>query len=69
MGYLSDTSLKNCFFLGLGTLFATSLTTFVLWGVCSTNLVGLFLYCVFYGLVAGSWPSLWSGFGKGLTSE
>ncbi|KAJ3773780.1 MFS general substrate transporter [Lentinula raphanica] len=67
MGYFSDASLKHCFILGLGTLLATSVTTFVLWGVFSTNLAGLFSFCIVYGLLAGGWPSLWSGFGKRLT--
>ncbi|KAJ3932404.1 MAG: MFS general substrate transporter [Lentinula lateritia] len=67
MGYLSDSSLKQCFVLASSTLLATSVTIFVLWGVFSTNLAGLFSFCIIYGLLAGGWPSLWSGFGKGLT--
>ncbi|GAW06335.1 MFS general substrate transporter [Lentinula edodes] len=67
MGYLSDSSLKQCFILASSTLLATSVTIFVLWGVFSTNLAGLFSFCIIYGLLAGGWPSLWSGFGKGLT--
>ncbi|KIK63552.1 hypothetical protein GYMLUDRAFT_162578 [Collybiopsis luxurians FD-317 M1] len=69
MGYLSDASLKQCFLLGLSTLLATSVTTFVLWGVLSTNLAGLFAFCIVYGLFAGGWPSLWSGLGKDLTTN
>ncbi|KAJ3789846.1 MFS general substrate transporter [Lentinula aff. detonsa] len=69
MGYFSDSSLKHCFILGLGTLLATSVAIFVLWGVFSTNVAGLFSFCIVYGMLAGGWPSLWSGFGKGLTSN
>ncbi|KAE9399199.1 MFS general substrate transporter [Gymnopus androsaceus JB14] len=66
MGYLSDRT-ANCLLLGLGSLLATSVTTFVLWGVCSTNLAGLLAFSMMFGFFAGNWPSLWSGFGKVLT--
>ncbi|KAK0202103.1 MFS general substrate transporter [Desarmillaria ectypa] len=60
MGYLSDKF--NPWFLGMPTLFATSLATFVLWGVLSQNLAGLLAFGIAYGVLAGGWSSLWTGF-------
>lgn len=60
MGYLSDKF--NPWFLGMSTLFSTSLATFILWGVLSQNLAGLLAFGAAYGILAGSWTCLWTGF-------
>ncbi|KAK0187747.1 MFS general substrate transporter [Armillaria mellea] len=60
MGYLSDKF--NPWFLGMSTLFATSLAIFVLWGVLSQSLAGLLAFGIAYGVLAGGWSSLWTGF-------
>ncbi len=60
MGYLSDKF--NPWFLGMSTLFSTSLATFILWGVLSQSLAGLLAFGAAYGILAGSWTCLWTGF-------
>ncbi|KAK0462090.1 MFS general substrate transporter [Desarmillaria tabescens] len=60
MGYLSDKF--NPWLLGMSTLFVTSLATFVLWGVLSQSLAGLLAFGIAYGILAGGWSSLWTGF-------
>ncbi|KAK0504325.1 MFS general substrate transporter [Armillaria luteobubalina] len=60
MGYLSDKF--NPWFLGMSTLFSTSFATFILWGVLSQNLAGLLAFGAAYGILAGSWTCLWTGF-------
>lgn len=46
----------------MSTLFATSLATFVLWGVLSQSLAGLLTFGIAYSILAGGWSSLWTGF-------
>ncbi|KAJ7701419.1 MFS general substrate transporter [Mycena rosella] len=60
MGYLSDK--VNPWVLALSTLFATSVTTFILWGVLSHTFAGLLAFGMVYGSIAGGWSSLWTGF-------
>ncbi|PBK97305.1 MFS general substrate transporter [Armillaria gallica] len=60
MGYLSDKF--NPWFLGMSTLFSTSLATFILWGVLSQSFAGLLAFGAAYGILAGSWTCLWTGF-------
>jgi MCP family monocarboxylic acid transporter-like MFS transporter 10 len=52
----------NPWTLALSTLSAASACVFLLWGVLSTNVAGLVAFGLAYGLVAGGWSSLWSGF-------
>jgi MCP family monocarboxylic acid transporter-like MFS transporter 10 len=66
MGYLSDK--MNPWILALSTLFITSVTTFVLWGVLSHSFAGLLVFGIVYGIIAGGWSSIWTGFIKPLAS-
>jgi hypothetical protein len=52
----------NPWVLALVTLSVVSGSVFVLWGVLSHNLGGLIAFGFTYGLLAGGWTSLWSGF-------
>ncbi|KAK0187749.1 major facilitator superfamily domain-containing protein [Armillaria mellea] len=54
MGYLSDKF--NPWFLGMSTLFSTSLATFILWSVLSQNLAGLLAFGAAYGILLGHGP-------------
>ncbi|KAJ7364934.1 major facilitator superfamily domain-containing protein [Mycena albidolilacea] len=67
MGYLSDR--LNPWILGLTTLFATSVATFVLWGVLSHSFAGLLAFGIVYGSMAGGWSSLWTGFVRPLATD
>ncbi|KII90896.1 hypothetical protein PLICRDRAFT_39502 [Plicaturopsis crispa FD-325 SS-3] len=60
MGLLSDKF--SAWLLALSTVLATSLITFVLWGVLSHSFAGLLLFSIVYGALAGGWASLWAGF-------
>lgn len=60
MGFLSDK--YSPWLLGSITHVATSLATFLLWGIAATNLAGLIAYGVFFGLLASGWTSTWTGF-------
>jgi MCP family monocarboxylic acid transporter-like MFS transporter 10 len=66
MGYLSDKI--NPWVLALSTLFITSVTTFILWGVLSNTFAGLLAFGVVYGSIASGWTSLWTGFVRPLAS-
>lgn len=44
------------------TLSTASLATFILWGVIGHALAGLLVFGLSYGIVAGGWTSLWTGF-------
>ncbi|KAF9265016.1 MFS general substrate transporter [Marasmius fiardii PR-910] len=67
MGYLSDK--MNPWLLALSTLMFTSLSTFILWGVLSSTFGGLISFGIAYGVLAGGWSSLWTGFSRPLTSD
>ncbi|KAJ7845365.1 major facilitator superfamily domain-containing protein [Mycena olivaceomarginata] len=67
MGYLSDWG--NPWILALITLFTTSVTTFVLWGVFSHSFAGLLAFGIAYGSIAGGWSSLWTGFVRPLAND
>uniref|UniRef100_A0A0W0G9P2 Putative monocarboxylate transporter 2 n=1 Tax=Moniliophthora roreri TaxID=221103 RepID=A0A0W0G9P2_MONRR len=69
LGYLSDKF--NPWSLALSTLLFTSMSTFILWGVLSHTFGGLVAFGVVYGLLAGGWSSLWTGFirGVGVTQD
>ncbi|KIY65753.1 MFS general substrate transporter [Cylindrobasidium torrendii FP15055 ss-10] len=60
MGYLSDT--VEPWSLAIGTLFSTSIATFIIWGLLSKTFAGLVAYGIVYGMLAGGWSSSWSGF-------
>ncbi|EJT97393.1 MFS general substrate transporter [Dacryopinax primogenitus] len=55
--------------LALTTLSSVSITTFIIWGYFATSLSTLFLYCVAYGIMAGGWSSLWTGFLRPITRD
>ena len=67
MGILSDH--VSPWLLGLMTLAATSLSTFVLWGVAGHTVAGVMVFGVTYGMLAGGWSSLWTGFVRPIASE
>ncbi|KAJ7474205.1 MFS general substrate transporter [Mycena latifolia] len=67
MGYLSDK--LNPWILALATLFASSVTTFILWGVLSHTFAGLLAFGIVYGSIAGGWTSLWTGFVRPLAKD
>ncbi|KAF8999551.1 MFS general substrate transporter [Hymenopellis radicata] len=67
MGYLSD--VLNPFFLAISTLLSTSLVTFIVWGLLSRNLAGLLSFGIAYGMLAGGWSSLWTGFVRPVAKE
>ncbi|KAJ7495833.1 major facilitator superfamily domain-containing protein [Mycena galericulata] len=67
MGYLSDK--VNPWILALSTLFTASVTTFILWGVLSHSFAGLLAFGTAYGIVAGGWSSLWTGFVRPLAKD
>ncbi|KAK7047428.1 hypothetical protein VNI00_006659 [Paramarasmius palmivorus] len=69
LGYLCDKF--NPWALSLSTLVFTSISTIVLWGVLSYSFAGLVAFGVAYGLLAGGYTSLWTGFfdGVGIKSE
>ncbi|THU90977.1 MFS general substrate transporter [Dendrothele bispora CBS 962.96] len=62
LGFLSDK--LDPWVLAFGTLVSTTLSVFVLWGVCSFNLGGLLAFGLFYGVFAGGWGTIWTGFIK-----
>jgi Na+/melibiose symporter-like transporter len=58
MGALTDRlHVTNCFMI---SAIGTALSTFLLWGF-STNLPVLYIYCVAYGIFAGSYTTAWTG--------
>ncbi|KAH8809546.1 MFS general substrate transporter [Flagelloscypha sp. PMI_526] len=67
LGYLSD--VVNPMVLAISQLLATSILTFVLWGVFSSNFAGLLVFSMAYGAVAGGWSSLWSGFVRPIAKD
>lgn len=62
MGYLSDT--VEPWTIAMSTLMCTSLATFIIWGILSKTFAGLLAFGVVYGVLAGGWSSLWTGFVK-----
>ncbi|KII87260.1 hypothetical protein PLICRDRAFT_55241 [Plicaturopsis crispa FD-325 SS-3] len=65
VGRLSMGSLSDKFepwLLALSGAFATSLATFVLWGVLSYSFAGLLVFSIAYGALATGWTSLYTGF-------
>ncbi|KAL1683007.1 major facilitator superfamily domain-containing protein [Schizophyllum commune] len=67
MGYLSDHF--NAWLLALGSLVSTALATFILWGVLGNTFTGLVAFGVAYGIVAGSFSSLWMSFARMYAKE
>ncbi|KAF5021962.1 hypothetical protein F66182_6002 [Fusarium sp. NRRL 66182] len=58
MGALTDRlHVTNCFMISAA---GTSVSTFFLWGF-SVNLPVLYMYCIIYGVFAGSYTSAWPG--------
>ena len=51
------------------TLTTASLTTFIFWGVIGHELAGLLVYGFSFGIVAGGWTSLWTGFLRPIVSK
>ena len=62
MGYLSDQF--NSWALTLGSLVLTAVVTFVLWGILGNTFAGLVAFGFAYGIVAGSFSSLWASFAR-----
>lgn len=60
IGYLSDK--MNPWNLGSIILLATSVSTFVLWGVLSYTLAGLLSFSIVYGFVASGWVCVFTAF-------
>ncbi|EKM53759.1 uncharacterized protein PHACADRAFT_99812, partial [Phanerochaete carnosa HHB-10118-sp] len=60
VGWLSDRC--NIWALAFSVLLLSSLATLVLWGVTSFSFAGVLACAAVYGITAGSWSSLWSGF-------
>jgi MCP family monocarboxylic acid transporter-like MFS transporter 10 len=50
------------------TLLSTSLATFLLWGVAGNATAGVMAFGTMYGLFAGGWSCLWTGFVRPLAS-
>ena len=67
MGYLSDHF--NAWLLALGSLISTALATFILWGVLGNSFAGLIAFGVAYGIVDGSFSSLWMSFARMYASK
>ncbi|KAK1220675.1 hypothetical protein PQX77_016501 [Marasmius sp. AFHP31] len=67
LGHLSDK--LNPWLLAFSTLVFTSLSTFILWGILSTNFAGLLAFGIIYGALAGGWSCLWAGFVRPLASD
>ncbi|KAL1743086.1 major facilitator superfamily domain-containing protein [Schizophyllum fasciatum] len=67
MGYLSDR--WNAWALALGSLFATALATFILWGVLGSTFAGLIAFGIVYGIVAGGFSTLWTTFARTYAKE
>ncbi|KAM4056919.1 major facilitator superfamily protein [Hirsutella rhossiliensis] len=66
MGSLTDhIQVTTCLFI---SAIGTALGTFLLWGL-ATNLPVLFVFCLVYGLFAGSYGSAWTGIMHQITSE
>ncbi|GJE99057.1 MFS general substrate transporter [Phanerochaete sordida] len=59
-GWLSDR--VNIWALGIGSLVLSTLATFLLWGIAATSYAGVLAFSIGYGLSAGCWSSMWSGF-------
>ncbi|CAG7561199.1 unnamed protein product [Fusarium equiseti] len=58
MGALTDRlHVTNCFMI---SAIGTALSTFLLWGF-STNLPVLYVFCIAYGVFAGSYTTAWTG--------
>ena len=66
MGALADKT--SPWLLATSTLLLSSISTFVFWGVTGNATAGVLVFGVSYGLVAGGWSSLWSGFVKPIAS-
>lgn len=66
MGTLSDHF--SPWFLAVSSLFAASAFTLVLWGGLSTSLASLLSFAVAYGILAGGWSCLWTGFVRPVAS-
>ena len=62
MGYLSDQF--NSWALTLGSLVLTAVVTFILWGILGNTFAGLVAFGLAYGIVAGSFSSLWASFAR-----
>ncbi|ESK88007.1 mfs monocarboxylate [Moniliophthora roreri MCA 2997] len=67
MGYLSDSF--SPWVLAVSTLTFTSLATFILWGILSSSFGGLVSFGIVYGVFAGGWSSLWTGFIRLLSED
>ncbi|KAI0775424.1 MFS general substrate transporter [Irpex lacteus] len=67
MGWLSDRF--DIWVLAIASLVGTCLATFIVWGILSSSLAGILAYGVIYGLTAGGWSSLWSGFVNPVAKE
>ncbi|GJE99086.1 MFS general substrate transporter [Phanerochaete sordida] len=66
-GWLSDR--VGVWALAVGSLLLSALATFVLWGVAAAAYGGVLAYGVVFGLGAGCWSSLYSGFAKPVAGD
>ncbi|GJE97530.1 hypothetical protein PsYK624_137510 [Phanerochaete sordida] len=60
MGWLSDR--MDIWALAFCVSLLSALATFTLWGVAAASYAGILAFGVVYGVTAGTWSSLWSGF-------
>lgn len=51
------------------TLAASSLSTFVLWGVAGHTVASVIVFGATYGMLAGGWSSLWTGFVRPIAKD
>ncbi|KAG8830578.1 hypothetical protein FRC17_004682 [Serendipita sp. 399] len=69
LGFGALADYMDTWLLAFSTLIGTCLATFVGWGVISYSLAGLIGFGIVYGVLAGGWSSLWTGFVKSVVSQ
>ncbi|KAI0051889.1 MFS general substrate transporter [Auriscalpium vulgare] len=67
VGFLSDR--YSPWIIALFVTSSSSIFTFILWGVVGNAAAGMMAYGVAYGLSAGGWSTLWSGFIRGFSKD
>ncbi|KAJ4294561.1 hypothetical protein N0V90_008252 [Kalmusia sp. IMI 367209] len=66
MGSLSDKiHVTTCMII---SAVGVATSVFAIWGLAS-NLATLYVFCIFYGLFAGSWPAIWPGIMKEISQR
>ncbi|GJE97515.1 MFS general substrate transporter [Phanerochaete sordida] len=66
-GWASDRA--SVWALALGSLVLSCAATVLLWGVASVSLAGVLACGAVYGVCAGAWSSLWSGFVRPVAAD